>query len=77
MFGGAFHIIVLSSNQKNLSQRAPFARSAIREARLQAKFGKPEEFTGPFGGGITQQRFSFISGVMLYGHLNEPTDGKK
>lgn len=53
MFGGTFHIIVLSPNQKNLSQHAPFARSAKREARLQAKFGKPEEFTGLFGGGIT------------------------
>lgn len=35
--------------------RRRFPVSLGAKTSLQAKFGKPEEFTGPFGDGITQQ----------------------
>lgn len=35
--------------------RRRFSVSLRAKTSLQAKFGKPGEFTGPFGDGITQQ----------------------
>lgn len=83
-FHSVLRIIVHSLSEIYSIETRCIERGAGQEEGLQAKFGKPQEFTGLPSSFVEAQDsrvfgsiLVFISVVMLYRRFNKPTDGEK